>query len=78
MIQVDMRDNVNHKINNFPSDTTIREALEGSGISYARGVMMLDGSPLQPGDMDKSFAEMGVTGHCYLTSVVKTNNALAA
>ena len=39
--------------------TTIRKALEDNGIDYTRGTTSLDGATLAPGQMDKTFAELG-------------------
>lgn len=37
----------------------------------------LDGVTLQAGDLDKSFAAMGITEKCFLLNVVKADNAAA-
>jgi hypothetical protein len=37
--------------------------------------MNLDGAPLQPGDLDKTFAQFGITDKCFLLNVVKADNA---
>lgn len=57
--------------------TTLREVLEEAELDYAVGMTTLDGSTLNAGDMDKTFADFGVTERCYLLSVVKTTNASA-
>ena len=54
---------------------TLREILEENGIDYTVGMTQLDGATLRPGDLDKSFADFGVTDHCTLLSVVKADNA---
>lgn len=56
-------------------DTTLRAVLEQEQIDYTRGTMHLDGSSLRPGDLDKTFAELGVTGQCFLLSMQKLDNA---
>lgn len=55
--------------------TTLRAALEKNNVDYTRGVMNLDGSSLSPGDLDKTFADFGITEKCYLLNVVKADNA---
>ena len=56
-------------------NTTLRACLEAEGIDYTDGAIHLDGSSLRPGDLDKSFAEMGVTGRCFLIRIKKVDNA---
>lgn len=55
--------------------TTIRTCLEECGIDYTRGMTQLDCAALGAGDLDKTFADFGVTKSCYLLNIVKTNNA---
>ena len=57
------------------ANTTLREFCEENGINYAGSSLTLDGASLRPGDIDKSFADMGVTERCFLLSVVKADNA---
>ena len=38
---------------------------------YTRGLMHLDGAPLGPGDLDKTFADFGITERCFLLNVVE-------
>ena len=54
---------------------TLREALEDAEVDYMVGMMNLDGSPLSPGDLDRTFADFGITEKCYLLNVVKADNA---
>lgn len=58
-------------------NTTLRKALEDAGIDYSIGMTSLDGSTLQPGDLDKTFKDFGITEKCYLMNVVKADNAAA-
>ena len=44
-------------------------------MDYSRGTMHMDGSSLNPGDLDKTFAELGITEKCFLLNVVKADNA---
>lgn len=87
MIKAVIGNNVKREAFNFPSDTTLRAALESEevnayfgGYDYSRGVMHLDGSSLNPGDLNKTFAELGYDGSerrdkCFLLNVVKADNA---
>ena len=75
MIKVTMGNNVKRKTEILDENTTLREALETAEIDYTIGMMNLDGSPLQPGDLDKTFADFGIAEKCYLLSVVKADNA---
>lgn len=75
MVKVTIANNVKRETEIFESSTTLREALESKQIDYTRGMTTLDGAALQPGDLDKSFADFGVTERCYLMNVVKADNA---
>jgi len=75
MIKVTCGNNVKRNTVIVPADTTLREVLEDEGIDYSRGTVNLDGSSLAPGDIDKSFDELGVKEKCFLLSVVKADNA---
>lgn len=75
MVQVIVGNNVKRKTVVVSPETTLRTVLEENNIDYARGVMHLDGASLNPGDLDKSFATLGITEKCYLLNVVKADNA---
>ena len=75
MIKVTMGNNVKRTTEILESSTTLREALESAEIDYTVGMMNLDGSTLNPGDLDKTFADFGITEKCYLLNVVKADNA---
>ena len=77
MIRVTIGNNTTRKNVIVDSNTTLRQALEANGIDYTHGAMMLDGVTLQPGAMDKTFAEFGIAESCYLLSVQKADNATA-
>lgn len=55
--------------------TTLRKALEDAGVDYTIGMMHLDSCTLRPGDLDKTFAELGIKEKCFLLNVVKGDNA---
>ena len=75
MIKVTIGNNVKRESVIIDANTTLRTALENNGIDYTTGVMHLDGSSLNPGDLDKTFAVFGITEKCYLLNVVKADNA---
>lgn len=56
-------------------DTTVRNFLEEKDINYETAAPFLDGRPLGTGDLDKSFADLGIKEKCRITSVVKAVNA---
>lgn len=55
--------------------TTLRSVLEEAGVDYTKGTTTLDGATLQPGSLDKTFKEFGITTTCFLLNVVKADNA---
>jgi hypothetical protein len=75
MIKVTIGNNVKRKTEILDANTTLREALELAEIDYSGGITNLDGSSLSPGDLDKTFADFGITEKCYLLNVVKADNA---
>lgn len=76
MIKITVGNNVKREsVIKDENTTTLRTVLEENGIDYTRGTMNLDGAPLRPGDLDKTFAEIGVSDKCFLLNVVKADNA---
>ena len=75
MIKVTVGNNVKRESVIVDENTTLRTVLEDANVDYTRGVMHLDGSSLNPGDLDKTFASLGITEKCYLLNVVKADNA---
>lgn len=55
--------------------STLRSVLEDQEIDYSTGTLHLDGSTVTPGQLDKTFAELGITEKCFLISVVKADGA---
>lgn len=60
---------------NYVPTTTLRNILEENAIDYSVAQVMLDGCPIQAGDMDKTLADMNVKEKCMLIAVVKASNA---
>ena len=75
MIKVIVGSNTTRKTVLVPSTMTIRQILEDNGINYSVGQTNVDGCVLQPGDMDKSLADLGITTQCYVMNVAKHDNA---
>lgn len=87
MIRVVIGNNVKREAFNFPSSTTLRAALESDevnaafgGFDYSRGTMHLDGASINPGDLNKTFLDLGYDGSesrnsCFLLNVAKVDNA---
>lgn len=75
MVKVVVGNNVKRETVIVDSATTLRTVLEDAGIDYTKGVMHLDGSSLNPGDLDKTFDQFGITEKCFLLNVVKADNA---
>ena len=75
MIKVVVGNNVKRETVIVDANTSLRTVLEDANVDYTRGVMHLDGSSLNPGDLDKTFASLGITEKCYLLNVVKADNA---
>lgn len=75
MLKITCGDNMHREVKMVNSETTLRAVLEDCKVDYTKGITSLDGRPLQQGEMDKTFGEMGVTTHGYLLNVVKADNA---
>lgn len=75
MVSIIVGNNVKRETKIVSETATLRQTLEDAGIDYTRGAMHLDGAPLQPGDLDKTFADLGVSERAYLLNVVKADNA---
>lgn len=75
MIKVTVGNNLSRKSVIVPETSTLREILEANEVNYNTGMTSLDGATLAPGDIDKTFADFGVTEKCYLLNVVKADNA---
>lgn len=80
MIRVTIGNNLKRTNENFTPDTTLRAALEQAGVDFATGMITLDGAVLNPGDLNKTFADLGYDGtedhnKCQLCVVAKAQNA---
>lgn len=75
MIKVICGNNIKRETVIVEKSESLRNVLENVGIDYTRGLTTLDGAPMQPGDLDKTFDDFGIADRCYLLSVVKADNA---
>lgn len=80
MIQVTIANNLKRSTPIIDENMTIKAAMEQAGVDYTKGITSLDGSPLQPGDLNRTFASFGYNseeGHNRATvlNVVKADNA---
>lgn len=75
MIQVTIGSNISRKKVIIDENTIIKDALRDNDIDYTRGNTTLDGETLTAAQVNKSFADMGITSDCMLLNVVKADNA---
>lgn len=75
MVKAIIGNNVTRNSYIVDENTTLRKALEDAGVDYTIGMTSLDGATLAAGDLDKTFADFGVTEKCYVLNVVKADNA---
>lgn len=74
MIKVIIGTNTNKETKIVEESRTPRELLEEVEVDYSRGTLNLDGATLKPGDLDRTFAELGIKEKCYLISIVKADS----
>ena len=74
MVKVTVGNNVKRETVIVEGNATLRSVLEGAEVDYTRGTMHMDGAPLAPGDLDKTFDQFGVAERCFLLNVVKADN----
>lgn len=77
MIRVTVGNNLSRKNVTIEDETatTLKSVLEENQIDYTRFSVNLDGATLQPGDLEKTFADFGITNSCFLLAVTKMDNA---
>lgn len=61
-----------------PGTATPREVFDELNVNYGMSVVNLNSRRLTGSELDMTFADLGVTEDCYLTSVVKADNAVTA
>lgn len=75
MIKVTINTNFVREDIIIDESTKIADVLEQYDVDYGRFAVMINGTTLMPGDFSKSFADMGITESCRLSSITKTDNA---
>lgn len=75
MIKVTVGNNMKKNTVIVEATTTLRSVLEDNHVDYTVAMPWLDGTPLQPGDLDKTFAQIGITAACTLLCVQNKQNA---
>ena len=75
MIKAHIGNNLSNSAYFLDDGVTLRQAFDQANINYGIGMNSLDGCTLQPGDLDKTFAEMGIKDECFLLNVAKAVNA---
>lgn len=78
MIQVTMTNNVGRQSVIAKSTDTIRDVFEANDFDYGTGALYINGAPVRPGDIDKTFEEIGITEVARISSVAKVDNAVNA
>ena len=75
MIKVTVGNNVERTSVIVDENVTLKSVLEQVEFDYSRTSMNLDGTTLRAGDINKTFADFGITDSCYLLAVAKADNA---
>jgi hypothetical protein len=74
MIKVIYGNNVSKEEDIVEAATVIFNFCTSHNIDLSSGEMHLNGAALLPGDINKTFADFGVTETCYLLNVAKGDN----
>ena len=77
MVRVIVGTTTQRQEKNYPANTTVRTILEDSAIDYSVSQIMLNGSNLEIGTMDKPISDLGfdLSKPIMLIAVVKAANA---
>lgn len=80
MLRVTVANNLKRNTVLIDENTTLRDCLEQNQIDYSRGLLHVDSAPINPGDLNKTFAELGYDGtaghdRVFLAAIVKADNA---
>lgn len=75
MIKVRVGHNLDNKTVIVDASRTLKSVLEENEVDYSKGNIHLDGATLKAGDINKTFADFGVTEKCSLIVVVKSDAA---
>lgn len=75
MIKCTVSTNSGVSFDMYPADTTLRQVLDAQNVNYGTRMIIVDGSTVQPGQLDKTFEQLGITSSCYITAIDQKNNA---
>lgn len=77
MVKLIVGNNANSNTVIVPEDSTLRKILSDNNVDFTRGAILLNGSTIQPSDLDKGIGSFGLdpTVAHSLMSIAKTNNA---
>lgn len=78
MLRVTIANNMKRNTVLIDENTTLRECMESNEFDYSKGVLHLDSAPIQPGDLNKTFFELGYDGtpgkdRAFLAAIVKAD-----
>lgn len=71
MIKVQVGTNTDRKEVLVPGTVSLKKVLEDERINYNAAIVYLDGAAIRPGDLSKSFDDLGIKETALLTAVVK-------
>lgn len=75
MVKIRINTNTKRETVIVEGSRTLRSVLDENRINYEITPVLIDGTPLQIGDHDKTLTELGLTNEHSLSAVVKTQNA---
>lgn len=75
MYRLTIGNNVSRRTVDVNPNDVVRKYLESYNVNYSNATMHLDGVPLTNADLNRTFADLGVTNNAYLIAVVKADNA---
>lgn len=78
MLRITIANNMKRETVLVDESSTLREVLESKHFDTTKGLLHMDSAPINPGDMNKTFAELGYDGTpgkntCFLSLVVKAD-----
>lgn len=77
MIKINIKNNISIKSIIADENRTLRSVLEEADVDYASYTISINGTSLTHNDLDKTFADYGITEMCYLMTTAKVENAAA-
>ena len=75
MIKVKMLSNTGSDMVIVSNTKIIKDVLADNEFDTTRGQILIDGAALKPGDINKTFADLGITDQCFISCVTKVDNA---